>query len=175
MIPKVIHYCCFGRNPLSQSAQKCIASWLKYLPDYEIKEWNEDNFDINFLKFTREAYVVKKYAFVSDVARLYALYKEGGVYLDTDVEITKSLSPMLNNKSFLGFEANALIGTGVIGAEMKTLWLRDILEQYKDAYFIFFTGNLNDVPNTIRITKYMQHFGLVRNNEEQLLRNGVQK
>lgn len=59
MIPKVIHYCCFGRNPLSQSAQKCIASWLKYLPDYEIKEWNEDNFDINFLKFTREAYVVK--------------------------------------------------------------------------------------------------------------------
>ena len=84
-IPKTIHYCWFGRNPLPSLAIKCIASWKKYLPDYEIKEWNEDNFDVNVIPYTREAYAAKKYAFVSDYARFKILYEEGGLYFDTDV------------------------------------------------------------------------------------------
>ena len=88
MIPKIIHYCWFGGNPLPVSAKKCIASWRKFLPDYEIKEWNESNFDVNSIPYTAEAYKAKKYAFVSDYARFYILYKYGGLYFDTDVEVT---------------------------------------------------------------------------------------
>ena len=87
MIPKIIHYCWFGRNPLTKMAKKCIASWRKYCPDYEIIEWNEDNFDIDYCPYVREAYDAKKWAFVSDVARLYALVKMGGIYMDTDVDL----------------------------------------------------------------------------------------
>ena len=85
MIPKVIHYCWFGHTPLPPLAEKCIASWKKFLPDYEIKEWNEDNFDVNIIAYTAEAYEAKKYAFVSDYARFWILYREGGIYFDTDV------------------------------------------------------------------------------------------
>ena len=89
MIPKVIHYCWFGGNPLPESAQKCIASWRKFLPDYEIKEWNESNFDVNAIPYTAQAYAAKKYAFVSDYARFSILYDNGGLYFDTDVEVIR--------------------------------------------------------------------------------------
>ena len=95
MIPKVIHYCWFGGNPLPELAQKCIASWKKYCPDYEIKEWNESNFDLNCCDYVREAYEAKKWAFVSDVARLYAMVHEGGIYMDTDVEVIAPLDSLL--------------------------------------------------------------------------------
>lgn len=89
-IPKKIHYCWFGRNPLPKSALKCIQSWKKYFPDYEIIQWNEDNYDVNKIKYIREAHQAKKYAFVSDYARFDILYHEGGIYFDTDVEVIKS-------------------------------------------------------------------------------------
>lgn len=104
MIPKVIHYCWFGRNPLPKSAQRCIASWRKYLPDYEIKEWNEDNFDVNMLPYTREAYAAKKYAYVSDFARMWILLKEGGLYFDTDVEVIRPMDDILKKGAFMGCE-----------------------------------------------------------------------
>lgn len=104
MIPKVIHYCWFGRNPLPELAQKCIASWRKYLPDYEIKEWNEDNFDVNIIPYTAEAYRLKKYAFVSDYARFWVLYKYGGLYFDTDVEVIKPLDDIIAKGPFVGCE-----------------------------------------------------------------------
>ena len=85
MIPKIIHYCWFGRKPLPELASKCIASWKKFLPDYEIKEWNEDNFDVNQIPYTDQAYKSKKYAFVSDYARFKIMYENGGIYFDTDV------------------------------------------------------------------------------------------
>ncbi len=104
MIPKIIHYCWFGRNPLPPLALECIASWRKFFPDYEIKEWNEDNFDVNMMPYTREAYVQKKYAFVSDVARFWILYHHGGIYFDTDVEVIRPMDDIIEKGNFMGFE-----------------------------------------------------------------------
>src|SRR5690606_25049094 len=105
MIPKVIHYCWFGKGELLTLAKKCIASWKHYMPTYEIKEWNENNFDVNMIRYTKEAYKNKKYAFVSDFARFYILREYGGVYLDVDVEIIKPLDDLLdNNEAILGCE-----------------------------------------------------------------------
>ena len=101
-IPKVIHYCWFGRNPLPPLAEKCIASWRKFLPDYEIKEWNEDNFDVTMNAYIEEAYHMKKYAFVSDFARFYVLYHHGGVYFDIDVEVIKPMDDILAKGPFMG-------------------------------------------------------------------------
>ena len=109
MIPKIIHYCWFGRNPLPSSVQKCIASWRKFFPDYEIKEWNEDNFDLDMYPYAREAYENRKFAFVTAVVRLYALYHEGGIYMDTDVEVLKPLEVFLDNPAFSGFEDEKLL------------------------------------------------------------------
>lgn len=106
MIPKIIHYCWFGRGPLPELAQKCIASWKKYLPDYEIKEWNEDNFDVNIIPYTAEAYQAKKYAFVSDYARFWILYQYGGIYFDTDVEVIRPMDDIISKGNFMGFETD---------------------------------------------------------------------
>ena len=106
MIPKIIHYCWFGHNPLPPLALKCIASWKKYLPDYEIKEWNEDNFDVNIIPYTREAYGAGKYAFVSDYARFWILYKYGGIYFDTDVEVIRPIDDIIAAGGFMGYETD---------------------------------------------------------------------
>lgn len=106
MIPKIIHYCWFGRNPLPELAKQCIASWKKFLPDYEIREWNEDNFDVNIIPYTAEAYKQKKYAFVSDYARFWILYRYGGIYFDTDVEVIKPMDDIISRGNFMGFEVN---------------------------------------------------------------------
>lgn len=104
MIPKVIHYCWFGRSELPPLAKKCIASWKQFLPDYEIKEWNEDNFNVNAIPYTEQAYKHKKYAFVSDYARFKILYEHGGIYFDTDVEVIKPVNDILANGAFMGLE-----------------------------------------------------------------------
>lgn len=106
MIPKIVHYCWFGRNPLPPLAQTCIASWRKFLPDYEIREWNEDNFDVNSIPYTAEAYRQKKYAFVSDYARFWILYHHGGLYFDTDVEVIRTLDDIVAQGNFMGFEVD---------------------------------------------------------------------
>lgn len=147
MIPKIIHYCWFGRNPLPESALKCIASWRKFFPDYEIKEWNEDNFDVNSIPYTAQAYASKKYAFVSDYARFKILYEYGGLYFDTDVEVIKSFDDILENGAFMGIEKstatksqNAIGWVGInpglgIGAEKSNKIYFDILERYKAMSF----------------------------------------
>lgn len=104
-IPKVIHYCWFGGNPLPELAKKCIASWRKFLPGYEIKEWNEQNFDVYCSIYTEEAYRLKKYAYVSDYVRFWVLYHYGGIYFDTDVEVIRPMDDIIARGSFLGFEA----------------------------------------------------------------------
>lgn len=109
MIPKVIHYCWFGRNPLPKSALKCIDSWRKFFPDYVIKEWNENNFDVNAIPYTKEAYEAKKYAFVSDYARFKILYENGGVYFDTDVKVIKPFDEIIERGAFMGREAGAYL------------------------------------------------------------------
>lgn len=107
MIPKIIHYCWFGRNPIPVEYQRYIESWKKFLPDYEIKEWNEDNFDVNIIPFTKEAYDVKKYAYVSDYARLKILYDNGGVYFDTDVEVIRNMDDIIAAGAWMAVEKHA--------------------------------------------------------------------
>lgn len=111
MIPKIIHYCWFGRNPLPKSAVKCIESWRKFFPDYEIKEWNEDNFDVNIIPYTAEAYKAKKYAYVSDYARFWILYQYGGIYFDTDVEVIRPMDDIIAAGNFMGMERDSNCGT----------------------------------------------------------------
>ena len=144
MIPKVIHYCWFGRNPLPPLASKCIASWKKYLPDYEIKEWNEDNFDVNIIPYTKEAYEAKKYAFVSDYARFWILYHYGGLYFDTDVEIIKPLDDIIDRGAFMGLESMLNCNPGLgLGCAPNLDQYRKILDVYGMLHFRQTDGSLN--------------------------------
>lgn len=150
MIPKVIHYCWFGRNPLPLLAKKCIASWKKYLPDYEIKEWNEDNFDVNMIPYTKEAYEAKKYAFVSDYARFWILYQYGGLYFDTDVEVIRPMQKIVEHGAFMGCEHDATetslpsVAPGLgLGVESHSALYKDILDLYAGLHFRNPNGTLN--------------------------------
>lgn len=146
MIPKVIHYCWFGYNELPPLAKKCIASWRKFLPDYEIKEWNEDNFDVNSIPYTAQAYKHKKYAFVSDYARFKILYEHGGIYFDTDVEVIKPLDDILENGTFFGLENESFFacnpGLG-FASEPKFHLLKEMLDLYVKMQFETESGELN--------------------------------
>lgn len=114
MIPKTIHYCWFGKNPLPTEYQEYMKSWSRFMPDYEIKRWDETNFDINASPFTRKAYALGKMAFVSDYARLKILYENGGVYFDTDVELIRPLTDILSRGGYMGFEKNSNAQSGEI-------------------------------------------------------------
>lgn len=137
MIPKVIHYCWFGENPLPGDVKKCIESWKKYCPDYEIKRWDETNFEINCHPFIKAAYAAKAWAFVSDYARLKIIYENGGIYLDTDVELVKRLDTLLDNPCYVGIQANEyLCNTGLgFGAVQFSPAVRAMLEKYDHITF----------------------------------------
>lgn len=155
MIPKIVHYCWFGRGKKNPDMLSFLESWRNCLPDYQIIEWNEDNFPFQDWTFCKEAYAIGKWAFVADVCRLWALDKFGGIYLDTDVEVIKSFDPFLKNKSFLGLEAENKVGTGCIGAEKGTLWVHDFLLYYKDRHFINLKGRPMDFANTDLLTAFL--------------------
>lgn len=167
MIPKIIHYCWFGRNPLPPLAIKCIESWKKYCPDYEIKEWNEDNFDLDLFPYTREAYDNRKFAFVTDVVRLYALYHEGGIYMDTDVEVLKPIDHFLIHHAFSGFEDEHNVPTGIMASEKGGKWAKDNLEYYTDRHFLLADKSFDLTTNVTTITNYMLPLGLKQNNTYQ--------
>lgn len=167
MINKTIHYCWFGGNPLPPLAKKCIESWKKYCPDYEIKEWNEKNFDINCNQYVKEAYEAKKYAFVSDYVRLYALYTEGGVYMDTDVEVIKPIDEFLKHQAFSGFETYNTVPTGIMGAEIQHPFFNLLLEYYRGKSFIKKDGSYDMTTNVETITNYCLENGLKTNNTLQ--------
>lgn len=169
MIPKIIHYCWFGGNEKPKSVIKMINSWKKHCPDYEIKEWNESNFDININQYCKEAYQSGKWAFVSDVARLYALYTEGGIYLDTDVEVVKSLDSLLNNDTFMGFEGTQLVATSCIGASKKHPFIDLFLNSYSERVFIQ-NNKLDTLPNVEVLTQLLiEQYGLKLNGDCQKL------
>lgn len=144
-IPKTIHYCWFGRNPLPDLALKCIQSWEKFFPDYKIIQWNEDNYDVNSNNFIREAYRHKKYAFVSDYARLDILYRYGGIYFDTDVEVIKPMDKIIGAGPFLGceniyYKGMSPLDLGVnpglgIAAYPEQVFLKKILDIYNNISF----------------------------------------
>lgn len=153
MIPKVIHYCWFGGNPLPPLAEKCIASWKKYLPDYEIKRWDESNFDVNIIPYTQQAYEAKKYAFLSDYARFWILYNYGGLYFDTDVEVIKPLDDIIAKGPFMGCEnpyipGQSPIALGVnpglgIGVTPKHPLYFQLIEMYNNLHFKNKDNSLN--------------------------------
>ena len=176
MIPKKIHYCWFGRNPLPESAQKCIASWRKYFPDYEIIEWNEDNFDVNAIPYTAQAYAAKKYAFVSDYARFKILYEHGGVYFDTDVEVIRPMDDIIARGAFMGFEIDAPLsgaskmvnpglglavapGLGLAVAPGLGLYA-ELLEVYRTLQFILPDGSHNPQAIVRNTTQLLINHGL---------------
>ena len=131
MIPKKIHYCWFGRNPKPKLAQKCIASWRKYCRDYEIIEWNEDNFDVNMNGYTRMCYEQKKYAFLSDYVRLVVVAEHGGVYFDTDVEVIKPIDALLENDAFYCFETPEYVASGLgFGSVAQSASIQAMLAEY---------------------------------------------
>lgn len=172
MIPRKIHYCWFGGNPLPKDVKVYIDSWKKFCPDYDIKEWNEQNFDVNMCLYTKEAYQNKKWAFVSDVARVYALSQEGGIYLDTDVEIISSLDPLLNHKGFLGFEGSTHIATNIIGCEKANPVITFFLEKYKQRSFVKADGTLDQTTNVEELTNLLvQNQGLILNGKQQSLQD----
>ena len=168
MIPKKIHYCWFGRNPKPKLAEKCIASWKKHCPDYEIVEWNEDNFDINKYPYAKYCLDNKKYAFLSDFARLVVVSEEGGIYFDTDVEIVKNFDDLLNNEAFYGFENDEYIATGLgFGAQKKHVTVVEMLKEYDGLQKEDGTFGLKSCPqiNTTALLK----LGLQLNGKEQTI------
>ncbi len=167
MIPKIIHYCWFGCNEKPAQALMCIESWKKYLPDYNLKEWNEDNFDITKNQYVREAYENRKFAFVTDYVRLYALYNEGGVYMDTDVEVIGSYDQFLHHHAFSGFETDGNVPTGMMAAEKGSIWAKELLDSYKERKFVNDDGSFDMRTNTEVITNYMLEKGLILNNTYQ--------
>lgn len=166
-IPKKIHYCWFGGKEKPGIVKKCIESWTKYLPDYEIIEWNENNFNINKNSYVQEAYNSGKYAFVSDYVRVYALYYHGGIYLDTDVEVYKPFDDLLYHPSFWGFEQENFIATSTIGAEKGNALIKEFLDSYNEKRFIKNDGTFNELTNVAIITRLLEEKGLKTNGQYQ--------
>lgn len=154
MIPKIIHYIWFGNNPLTPLAEECIASWHEHMPDWTIMRWDESNFDIAAAPvYVQQAYEARKYAFVSDYVRLWALEQYGGVYVDTDVKVLKSYEPLLSDTAFIGMEESLahMPGTCVMGCEPHCQWIRDMLEVYKGVEFVKPDGSFDLTTNVERM------------------------
>ena len=173
MIPKIIHYCWFGHGQMPELALKCIKSWHKYMPDYKYKLWNEDNFDIGCNQYVKEAYDAKKYAFVSDYVRLFALYTEGGIYMDTDVEVLKPYDDLLVLSGFTGYEGSRYLPpvTGTMASEAGNLWVKEQLDVYRDIHFRMPDGSLDTKNNTTRISEIMRKGGFVQDGTKKVYRD----
>ncbi len=169
MIPKIIHYCWFGNNEIPSLAKDCIASWHKYMPDWEYKLWNEDNFDVNSTPYTKEAYEAGKMAFVSDYVRLWALEKEGGLYMDVDFEVFKPFDSLMNQSAFAGFEGSKHqpLMMGVCASIPHGEWVKEMLNAYRNRHFILQDGKLDMKTNVQFITAQMAANGFRQDGMEQ--------
>lgn len=172
-IPKIVHYCWFGKKEKPKNIKKCIATWKEVLNDYEFIEWNEQNFDINYNNYVKEAYNLQKYAFVSDIARIVALKKFGGIYLDTDVKVIKKFDDLLDQTCILGFEEKENIATSFIAVQPNHILLDEFLDEYKDIRFVDNDGNMDLTPNVIRLGNILTKRGLKLNGCYQKLDEGI--
>ena len=170
MIPKIVHYCWFGKGEMPELAEQCLASWQKHMPDWQIMAWTEANFDIDSAPlYVRQAYEAKKYAFVSDYIRLWALEQYGGVYMDTDVEVLKSFEPLMQDVAFIGLEESRahLPGTCVMACEPHCKWVKDMLALYDGIEFVKPDGSLDLTTNVQRMGQAMCAAGLNQPREEK--------
>lgn len=169
MIPRIIHYCWFGCGEMPELAKQCIASWHRFMPEYEYKCWNEDNFDVTSVPYVKEAYGAGKHAFVSDYVRLHALYSEGGIYMDTDVEVLKPYDDLLNLTGFIGFEGTKHhpVGTGTIASRAQGEWVKEQMDAYSGIHFLKADGSFDLTTNPIRITEVMRKRGFLPNGLQQ--------
>ncbi len=170
MVPKIIHYCWFGRNPKPKLTEKCLKSWKKYCPDYKVMEWNEDNFDVSAAPlYVRQAYEAGKWAFVADFVRLKAMTEMGGIYMDTDVELVKPLDPFLKYEAFGGFETAEQISTGLMACGKGFPLFMEFLRHYDEISFLNPDGTPNVTTNVETVTGICKKHGLVLNGEFQVV------
>jgi len=169
VIPKTIHYCWFGGGPLPELEQKCITSWKRFCPDYEIIEWNESNFDFSCCAYAKEAYEVKKWAFVADYVRLKVMIEYGGIYMDTDVEVVKPLDVFLKEKAFSGFEEEEYVSTAIMACEKNFALFDAFLKRYDKRHFLNADGTYDFTTNVVEITNFLLEHGLLLNNREQAI------
>lgn len=171
MIPKIIHYCWFGGNALPELAERCIASWHEHMPDWEYKRWDETNFDIASAPlYVRQAYEAKKYAFVSDYVRLWALEQFGGLYMDVDFMVYRPFDDLMERYSaFAGYEGSKRqpVMMGVIASEPHGAWVTDMLGTYEDRVFIKEDGSLDLTPNTTYFTDRLESQGFIPDGKEK--------
>lgn len=173
-IPKIIHFIWMGEGKKNSLIKKCIKSWNRFLPDYKIITWNEKKFDINSNNYVKQAYENKKWAFVSDYVRLYAIYNFGGIYLDTDVEILKPIDIFLEHSAFSGFESKDSIQTGIMGGIKGHIWYKDLLDYYDNKQFVDKNGNLDVTTNVTTITDITyNNYNLLKNNQYQILKEDI--
>lgn len=172
MIPKIIHYCWFGNKELPEKDRKCIESWKKYCPEYEIIQWNESNYDIEKNKYMKQAYEMKKWGFVPDYARLDIIYNYGGIYVDTDVEFIRNIDELLYQKAFCAFEDKDYVALGLgFGAVKHFDLIKEMLEVYDDVSFINSDGSLNCLPSPSYQTKVMDKYGLKHDGKYQIIKD----
>lgn len=167
---KIIHYCWFGGNPKSSTIVKCINSWKMYFPDWEIYEWNEQNFDVTCNLYVRQAYSEKKWAFVSDYCRFWALEKFGGIYFDTDVEVIRPFEPLLRNEAFSGFETDKFIAPGLVlySKNPGNPIIKSTREYYDSASFLDENGNRIKLNVCGIFTGILREYGFVDNGKMQV-------
>lgn len=169
MIPKVIHYVWLGNKPKPRKIEKCIASWKKFCPDYEIIEWNENNFDLSSNRFLKEAYESGNFAFSSDIIRLMVLIEYGGIYVDADVEFIKSLDDLLDNNAFVGYETPNYVNSGqMLGAEANNEIIKEHLAQYNNLSFLN-CDNLHSIACPQIFTELLKQKGLKCDGTEQII------
>lgn len=169
MVPKTIHFCWFGKNPIPDEYKKYMETWKTFCPDYEIMEWTEDNFDVTENVYCKEAYEAKKWAFVSDYARLKIIYEHGGVYLDSDVELIMNLDPLLKDgKGFIGFQDEYQVNTGIgFAASPKDPIIKSLLDVYENRHFKMEDGSFDPTPCPASNTVPLIEQGLVIGEESQ--------
>ena len=175
MIPKIIHYCWFGGKSIPNEVRQYIDSWKEKCPDYKIVQWDENNFDINnTISYVKEAYKCKKWAFVTDYVRLWVVYNHGGIYLDTDVELIKSMDALIQYDAFFGFERDKYINTGLgFGAVRGCDLLKQMMDIYEKMHFASSSGEMNIITCPTINTKILMGVGMKQNGKTQIVNNCI--